>query len=123
VKTKALLVTTVVAELITGIALLTVPVIPAACLFGDALDSTAANVIARMAGIASISIAVICFFARDARGPATNSIVTGLLTYNAAVSLLLMQVALEGPRGPFLWPAVAFHLLMACWCLIRLRAA
>ncbi|HVQ35149.1 MAG TPA: hypothetical protein VMT33_03995 [Candidatus Bathyarchaeia archaeon] len=121
--TKALLVTTVVVELFAGIALLTVPVIPAACLFGDALDSVAANVIARVAGIAVTSIAVMCFFARNSRGPATNSIVTGLLTYNAAVSLLLMQVALEGPRGPFLWPTVALHLLLACWCLIRLRAA
>ena len=121
--TKALLLTTVVAGLAGGIALLTVPTLVAALLFADALDGTAANAVARMAGLAMIAIAVICFFARDTRGPATNGILTGLLTYNASVSLLLTQFALEGEHGFALWPAVAFHLLMASWCLIRLRAA
>jgi hypothetical protein len=121
--TKALLLTTVVAELVTGIALLAIPTIVAALLFADALDGVAANAVARLVGLALIALAVICFFARDLRGPATNGIVTGVLTYNAAVSLLLMQAALEGQHGFCLWPAVGFHILMACWCLIRLRAA
>jgi hypothetical protein len=123
VSTKALLLTTVIAELASGVALLTVPTLVAALFFAGGIDGPAANAVARVAGVALISIAVICFFARNSRGPATNGIVTGLLTYNASISLLLMQSALEGRHALYLWTAVAFHLLMACWCLIRLRAA
>jgi hypothetical protein len=121
--TKALLLTTVGASLATGVALLTVPTLVAPLLFRDGIDGVGANAVARIAGLALISIGVICFFARDTRGPATNGILTGLLTYNASISLLLTQFALEGEHGFGLWPAVAFHLLMASWCLIRLRAA
>jgi len=123
VTTKALLLTTFVAELSIGIALLTVPTLVAAALLGGTLEGVAAVLLARLAGIALIAIGVTCFFARNAQGPATSGIVTGVLTYNAAVSLLLMQSALEGVRCPALWPAVAFHLLMATWCLMRLRGA
>ena len=121
--TKALLLTSVGAALVTGVGLLTIPTLVAALLFADSLDGAAANAVARIAGIAIIALAVACFFARNSHGPAANGIVTGLLTYNAAVSLLLMQTALEGRHGFCLWPAVGFHILMSCWCLIRLRAA
>lgn len=121
--TKALLLVTAALEAATGISLLTVPALVAALLLGEPLDGAAAVAFARVAGIALISLAVACWFARASKSPVTNGLVTGLLTYNAAVSMLLMESALSGIHGPGLWPAVALHLLMACWCLFRLRAA
>jgi hypothetical protein len=121
--TKALLLTTAVFEMAAAIALLIVPTLVTSALLNQSLDTAAAVVVARIGGAALAALGVICWFARDLRGTAVNGLLTGLLVYNVAVACLLMQSALSGTSGLFLWPAVALHLLLATWCLMRLRGA
>ena len=121
--TKSLLLVTAFAEMATGAALLTMPTLVAATIVGGPMGEDTGIAIARIGGVALVALACICWFARNDRRPVVNGLLTGLLVYNVAVSLLLMQTALGGMWGLGLWPAVAFHLLLASWCLLRLRTA
>lgn len=106
---------TAIIEAITGLALLVVPSLGGRVLFGVELAGVAIPV-ARVAGIALIALGLACL-----RG----QVLTGMLTYNALVTLYLAWVAVGGKwAGPLLWPAVALHaiftvLLVRAWVAAR----
>jgi hypothetical protein len=95
-----------VAEALTGLALLFVPSTVGMLLFGQ--DFTAVAIpVARVAGIALLSLAIVCWF---------GSPVVAMFTYSAAVMLYLGYLGIaDGSRmaGPLLWPAVGVHLLFS----------
>ena len=117
-KTKALLGVTAVVELTAAAALLAVPSRVATLLLGAGLDSPAANVVARIAGAALLSIGLTCWLARSSpEGASHDGRIAGLLAYNTAVAaLLFLAVVVEHLRGIGLWPAVALHAGLSIWC-------
>jgi hypothetical protein len=100
---KGVLVLAAVGEVAAGAALLIAPSLVGQWLFGAELTGVAMAV-ARVAGIALIALGVACW-------PGTP--LSGMLTYNAAVTLFLAYVGFAGgSTGMLLWPAVVLHAIM-----------
>ncbi|HET9537156.1 MAG TPA: hypothetical protein VFP43_17760 [Mesorhizobium sp.] len=91
------------AEAATGLALLVAPSLVGQLLLGEELTGIAA-VVARVAGIALISLGLACW-----PGPPR----VGMLVYSAGVALYLAFSGIAGgAAGILLWPAVALHLIL-----------
>lgn len=103
---KKALVFAAVAEILTGLALLTVPSMVGWLLLGQELAGLAAAV-ARVAGVALIGLGVACW-----PGPPA----VGMLIYGASVALLLAYLGIvESLTGVMLWPAVVLHLILTAF--------
>jgi len=101
--TASVLVLAAVGEAAMGAALIIVPSLVGHLLLG-AEPTGIAVILARVAGIAMISLSVACW-------PGTPLI--GMLTYSAAVTLYLAYVGFAGGfSGVLLWPAVVLHVIM-----------
>jgi hypothetical protein len=111
-----------VVEAGAGLALLGLPSVTASLLFGTSLDSSAAVSLARVGGAAIIALAIVILLARrDVDGPASQGVVVALLFYNPAVAGVLAFAGFgHDLHGILLWPAVAFHIAMAAWCVVTL---
>jgi hypothetical protein len=118
---RALQTVTAVIEAGAGLALLALPSVTASLLLGMPLDSSAAMSLARVGGAAIIARAIVCWLARrDVDGPASQGVVVALLFYNLAVAGVLAFASLGlDLHGILLWPAVAFHIAMAAWCVAK----
>lgn len=116
---KNLLVATAVAEIATGLGLLLMPALGIALLLGVTGPSPEALLIARVAGVALLAIGIACWFGRDDSGSASGrGVMYAVLVYDFGVALILaIAGATLGMAGVLLWPAVAFHAVMAVWCL------
>jgi hypothetical protein len=100
---KKVLILTAVCEVVTGVALLIIPSLVGRLLFGEELTGVAIQV-ARVTGIALISLGVACW-----PGPP----LVGMLTYGAAVALYLAYLGFAGGlTGILLWPAVVLHMIV-----------
>lgn len=92
-----------VAEGATGLGLLIVPSLVGQLLLGEELTGVAVPV-ARVLGIALVSLGVACW-------PGTPRV--GMLTYSVAVTLYLAWLGFAGGfSGPLLWPAVILHAIL-----------
>jgi hypothetical protein len=101
---KTTLILAAVGEAVTGLALLIAPSLVAQLLLGEGLIGVAIPV-ARVAGIALAALAIACW-----PGPP----LIGMLTYSTVVTLYLAYLGFAGGlTGVFLWPAVAFHLVLS----------
>ncbi len=111
---KKVLVITAVLEAATGVALLLVPSVVGRLLLGTVLTGVAIP-IARLTGIALISLGVACL-------PVSTALY-GMLTYSVLATSFLFYLAIRSPWvGPLLWPAVVLHailtiLLIGAWRL------
>jgi hypothetical protein len=93
-----------IGETATGLALLVAPSIVASLLLGEELDDIAVPV-ARVAGLALIGLGIACWPGRP---------LLGMLTYSAAVAVYLAYLGMAGSAtGPFLWPAIILHSILA----------
>jgi len=121
-KTQTLFITTAALEIATGIALVAMPdnVLPA--LLGTALDAHGALVVARIAGLALLTLGLACWLARrDEASPAGRGLIAAMLLYNVAVAALLAWYGVgSGPSGIGLWPVVLVHSILAGWCIMGL---
>jgi hypothetical protein len=119
---KTLLTVTAVVEVGAGLALLGIPSATASLLFGAALQASAAVGLARIGGAALLTLAMVCWLARrDADGRALRGLVAAMTFYNVAVAAVLAFASFgDGLYGVLLWPAVAFHVAMAAWCVTSL---
>ena len=116
---RALLIVTAASETATGLGLAGMPPLLITLLLGGTLDTPAALIVARMAGVALISLGVACWLARnDAGSRAARGLIGALLFYNAAAVAVLVYAG-AGLRldGILLWPVVVFHGVMAGWCV------
>jgi hypothetical protein len=120
-----LFVVTAVIESATGLALLSLPSLVVSLLFGESLDAPAALVVARMTGVALLSLGVACWLARnDEKSRAAVGVVAAMLLYNAAAGTVLAYAGIiAGLSGVGLWPAVLLHVGMTAWCVACLRSA
>ena len=107
----------------TGLALLLLPAIVLEFLFGQALISVPALLGGRIAGAAVVSLAMACWCAAIAGAGATGGVVRAMLLYNSLMLALLLYARMGlGLFGIALWPAVIVHILMAGWCVLRLKS-
>jgi hypothetical protein len=102
-KPKTVLTLAAVLEIATGAALLIAPAVMGRLLFGEDLAGVSL-VVARLAGVALISLGITCW-------PGTPW--TGMLAYNVMVAAFLAWIGLTGHmRGVLLWPAVGAHVVL-----------
>jgi hypothetical protein len=117
---KSLLSISAVLEVLTGIALIASPSLAANLLLGANIESTLAITIARIAGAALISLAIICWLSR--KSSMANNVVKAMLFYNVAtVSILLSGKFGSDLSGLGLWPAIILHTSLAAWCIQSLQ--
>ena len=109
-----------VMEIGAGVALLVAPDLAIRLVLGS--SATEAGVaLGRLAGGAVLSLGVACLLARhDGVSTASRALVSGMLTYNAAVVALVLTGSL-GSLGPLLWGLALLHGGMALWCVLLLR--
>jgi hypothetical protein len=122
---KKLLGFSAIIEIATGLALLVVPALLASILLGSALDTAAGLAVARVAGVALISLGLICWFgSSDTHSRACLGIVAAMLFYNLGVVVLLVSLSYgAGMTGIGLLPVSALHAVLAVWCIACLRMA
>ena len=98
---KKVLTVAAVIEVATGMALLIVPSLVGQLLFGEEFTGIV-TVVARVLGIALLSLGVCCW-------PGSTAL-CGMLTYSGLATLYLLYLAIRGEWvGPLLWPVVALH--------------
>jgi hypothetical protein len=119
---KTFLTVTAIVEAGAGLALLAVPSVTASLLLGMPLDSSAAANLARVGGAAIVALAIVSWLARrDVHSLASRGLIVAMVFYNIAVAAVLAFASLsDGLHGVLLWPAVAFHVAMAAWCIASL---
>jgi hypothetical protein len=105
----------------TGLALIIVPQLVSRLLFAAGLDAIGIA-IARVAGIALLSLSVSCW-----RGRHGISALVAMLIYNLLVTPYLIYLGIGGELvGILLWPAAAVHAvftLLLAYALMRLSEA
>ena len=117
---KSLLTITALIEGVTGLALAIMPSFVVSILLGTLLTDISAILIARLAGVALITIAIACWLSRSNTQSAV--IVKAMLAYNVfSIVLLVYAVLVERIAGPGLWPTVLIHFGLLVWCLSSLR--
>lgn len=120
---KNLLIATAGIEAATGLALLVLPALVVSLLLGASLDAPSALVVARVAGVALLSLSVACWLARnDEWSRSAAGVVTAMLLYNVAIASVLVYAGTGlNLSGIGLWPAVVLHAALAAWCIACLR--
>ncbi len=115
-----LLTFTALAEVATGVALMVIPSFVARLLLGSELSGVAV-VVARVAGIALLSLGIACWPGRDTTGNKSPAL-CGMLTYNSLATVFFIYLIIGGQFvGPFLWPAAILHGGLTIWCVACLR--
>jgi hypothetical protein len=116
---KLLLLITALVETATGLCLLLFPAVLFAILLGAKRVTVDTMFVGRIAGAALLAMGVASWMARvDTLTAAQRGLLTGILVYDVAVSLLLAFAgAVLEMRGVLLWPAVALHAVLAAWCV------
>jgi hypothetical protein len=121
-KPNVMLRITAALEIPTGAALLLLPSLPVAILFGAPLDTALATIVARFAGVPLLCLGFACWRAADDRGGAGSALLTAMLGYDVVAAALLGYAGLAlGLTGIGLWPAAIAHLALAVGCAAALR--
>jgi hypothetical protein len=120
---KRLLKLTAIIETATGLGLVAVPSVVVRLLLGSELGTSAAVMLARVAGAALLALGVACWLARDdTQSRAARGLVAAMLLYNVATVALLAFASIDlRLHGLALWPAVVLHTVMTVWCVGCLR--
>jgi hypothetical protein len=118
-----LLILAAVAEAATGLALIVVPSVVARLLFGAELGGIAV-VVARVAGLALLSLGLACWPGRTS----SLAAISGMTVYNVVAAVYLAYLGVVGEWvGVLLWPAVGLHVVLSlllgrAWYLARTGA-
>jgi len=122
VSTKALLIVTALVEVGAGVALIGVPSLAAEILLGAGLSNPQSLVVARVAGLAVISLGVACWLGRNGERRAQSGLAAAMLIYNLAVPVVLVHAWIAYSfNGLAFWPACLLHTALAIWCIVCLR--
>jgi hypothetical protein len=115
---KNLFTTTAVIEVGGGVVMVALPSLPATLLLGSSLDSPVGLTVARVLGVALLSLGVACWLARhDGQSRAARGLAGAMVFYNIAVFTVLVYAGIRlGLSGSGLWPAVLLHAVMTVWC-------
>lgn len=120
---KTLLIVKTVVEALAGLALALLPSLLVSLLLGSPLDTPAGIIIARMTGVALLTLGIACWLARnDSQSRAAIGLATALLFYDAAVVAIFLIARLAmGLSGIGLWPIVVLHSGLWIWSVLCLR--
>jgi hypothetical protein len=120
--TKTLFIVMAVLEAAIGLALIAAPSVPIWLLLGTSLDTPTAMMIARLAGVALVSLGAMCWFAsRGEKGSMLSGLMAAMLFYNIGAAAILAYAGIGlGLSGPGLWPTLLVHLLLAAVCIASL---
>lgn len=120
---NALFATTAAIEAGAGLALLCLPSAAVEILLGAPLETPVALAMARVGGVALLTLGVACWLARDdLYSPAARALVAAMVLYNLGVAFILGAAGIWSRSvGMVLWPAaVVLHIAMAGWCVVSL---
>jgi hypothetical protein len=119
---KNLLATTAVLEFGTGLLLVAFPSALATFLLGAQLDTPAGLTVARVGGVALLTIGAACWLARlDSHSRVARGLAGAMVIYNAGAVAIFVYAGLAlGLSGIGLWPVAAVHAIMAAWCITSL---
>lgn len=112
---KRFLFVTALIEGVTGLALIAAPSIIVSLLVGTALNESSGMLLSRLAGIALVSLSIICWLYRTKE--TASGIVKAMVFYNVAAAALLVYGQTIGFSGLALWPAVLLHLGLGVRCI------
>jgi hypothetical protein len=109
-------------EVVTGLALLVVPVFVVRLLLGAEI-SGAAIPLGRVAGVALLALGIACWLAGgDTKSRAARGLVMAMLMYNIGVAVIFTAAGIQSQMiGIALWPAVILHVAMGVWCVRHLK--
>ncbi len=110
-------------EMVTGLGLIVSPPMLAWLLLGSVLDAPPAIIIARIGGVALLSLATACWFAAsDENSPAAAGVMAAMVLYNCGAIILLAYAGIGlGLSGLGLWPAVLVHTVLAVGCIANIK--
>jgi len=113
-----------VVEMLTGLVLIVSPPMLAWLLLGSLLDAPPAIIIARIGGVALLSLGIACWFAsRDENSPAAAGVMAAMVLYNCGAVILLAYAGIGlGLSGLGLWPAVLVHTALAVGCIASIKS-
>jgi hypothetical protein len=119
-----LFIVTAIGEAGVGLALLVLPSVPLALLFGVIEVAPEASLVARLAGAALLAIGVASWLTRSAgEGSSQVGLLVALLIYDGAATALLGYAGLVlSMAGIALWPAVVLHTVLSIWTSLCLFA-
>ena len=97
-------------EAVTGLALIIDPQVASRLLLGADLAG-AGIAVARVAGIALLSLGLVCWMSRQDSNK--TAVLVAMLTYNLLVTTYLMYLGFGSALvGILLWPAIAIHAVL-----------
>jgi hypothetical protein len=120
---KAPLVFAALLEASTGMALLIAPSLLASILIGAPLHEPSGLVVARVAGVALLSLGLACWLARNhGTTHSARDLLMAMALYNAGTFTVLVYARVGlGLTGIGLWPAALLHFALAVWCVASTR--
>jgi len=119
---KNLLTVTAIIEFGTGLVMVAFPSLLIGLLLGSPIHTPVEYTLARVAGVAILSLALACWLARnDGKSSVAKGLVSAMVLYNTAIVLVLVYAALGLALSCFgLWLVVLLHTAMAIWCIAGL---
>jgi hypothetical protein len=103
---------TCIIEALTGIGLILIPGKLISLIFGSPFDGNNPIMAAMIAGIAILSLALLCWFLRETEN--MRVAIKGLLFYNLILFLILIFGTIShGLNGPVLWIVILFHFVQS----------
>ena len=111
-------------EIVTGLGLIVSPPILAWLLLGSVLDAPPAIIIARIGGVALLSLGAACWFAsQDENSRAAAGVMAAMVLYNCGATILLAYAGIaQGLSGLGLWPAVLVHTVLAVGSIASVKS-
>jgi hypothetical protein len=118
---KILLKLTAFIEGATGLGFIAAPALVVRLLLGGELLGAGVP-LGRVAGVALLSLGVVCWFASsDTRSCAARGVISAMVVYNLGATVILGIAGIQSqPVGIALWPAVILHAIMTAWCVSQL---
>ena len=102
--------------------LVAIPSVLATLLLGAQLDTPVGLTVARVGGVALLTIGTACWLARlDSHSRVARGLAGAMMIYNASSIAILVYAGLVlRLLGIGLWPVVVVHAAMTAWCIASL---
>jgi hypothetical protein len=116
---KLLLEAMAIINILAGVVMIVFPVFLSGAVLGVSLNEPAAIVVLRVAGVAILSLGIVCWMvASEGRSKPGKSLVTGLAIYNTLIMMIIAYtITIQNFTSPGLWVVILLHAIFAGWCI------